>query len=234
VRSDLHKVIVERPRLGSRMPNHKTAMRLRAGALTEAVARGDDYDSGASRASSARRDKRLNENLAPLTRYLRSQVGRPWNKVYGEVCAAIDTRSAVGLHVLQHIPDIVTTKTFAIGKVVYSRWWGMDMPVDGLYVDPRTGLLRHAQSRRSRPVQREGNLVRVSEGLEFQKRDGLWFRMEYRTVDQIRMLEATRQCDRKTIRQIERGDWGEIEEQCKSRTVIGRGFLVRKFRGGGH
>ncbi|MGH9672580.1 MAG: hypothetical protein ACRD44_05315 [Bryobacteraceae bacterium] len=74
----------------------------------------------------------------------------------------------------------------------------------------RAGILVYAESRRWRPPEGEGNLVRVSEDLEFQKEDGLWFRVEYRTVDQTRMLEARRQCDRKTIRQIERGDWGEI------------------------
>ncbi len=194
------------------MPNRDTAMRLRGGGLTSAVAEGEDYDSGARRDFPGGRGKHLNENLAPLERYLRKQVGRPWCKVYGEVCAAIDTRSAIGFHVLQHVPDFVATDTFAVGKVVYQRHrLGSEWPVQGLYVHPKTGLLRYAEQRRWRPPEREGNFVQAGELLEFDKRNGLWFRLDFVAgEDGTRMLVSRRQCDRKTIRQIERGDWGDI------------------------
>ena len=46
----------------------------------------------------------LNENLAPLRRYLHAQVGRPWNKVFSEICC-IDRRNTVQQHIHQHIGD---------------------------------------------------------------------------------------------------------------------------------
>ena len=46
----------------------------------------------------------LNENLAPLRRYLHAQIGRPWNKVFSEICAGIDRRNTVQQHIHQHIP----------------------------------------------------------------------------------------------------------------------------------
>jgi hypothetical protein len=49
------------------------------------------------------RCKGLNENLAPLRRFLRSNVGRPWDKVFAEICEHLNFDSAVQLHIWQHI-----------------------------------------------------------------------------------------------------------------------------------
>jgi hypothetical protein len=51
--------------------------------------------------------RELNENLAPLRRYLHTQIGRPWNKVFREVCAGIDRRNTVQQHIHQHIRDFI-------------------------------------------------------------------------------------------------------------------------------
>src|SRR5690349_2140895 len=50
-------------------------------------------------------EKCLNENLAPLRRFLRSHCGRPWNKVYSEIRERINPNSAVQLHIWQHLMD---------------------------------------------------------------------------------------------------------------------------------
>lgn len=209
MRWDMHKVIVERPRLGSSAPSRKTALRLRSSRLAAADA-GEDYDSGPRRASSGRSDKSLNENLAPLERYLRSQVGRPWAKVYGEVRQGVDTRSAIGLHVLQHVPDLVETDTFLDRGQVCALRWGRPAPMCGLYVHPVTGILRDAdRSQRKRSVTQkpepEPDVVRVSEELEYRKLNGLWFRFRFRVDNQVRFLIEKRQCDKKTIRQLADG-----------------------------
>jgi hypothetical protein len=39
--------------------------------------------------------KALNENLAPLRRYLLKQIGRPWNKVFSEICQNLRVDSVV-------------------------------------------------------------------------------------------------------------------------------------------
>ena len=89
MREDMQKLIVERPRWGSPITNHKSKKRLSSDEVRTALVDSEDYDSGPGRASSARRDKHLNENLAPLRRYLRSQVGRPWDKVFSEIRAKV-------------------------------------------------------------------------------------------------------------------------------------------------
>ncbi len=228
MRSDMHKVIVERPRLlRARWENKKTALRLTKQQSAQAMDAADDYDSGPRRASSRRHEKWLNENLAPLRRYLMRQVGRPWDKVYGEIRKAIDTRSAVGLHVLQHLEGYVATNAFLEDSVVCEwRWRGGAMPVDGLYVHPKTGLLRFAKRRRTPRPEPPLETISVNDSVRYQKLDGLWFRMEYRPAapDELvpgyqgklvraselgcraLVLARKQQCDRKTIRRIESGD----------------------------
>jgi len=79
-------------------------------------------------------------------------VGRPWNKVYSEIRERIDARSALGLHVLQHLEDYVATNTFLKdGKVFEYRRFGCVGEVRGLYVHPVTGLLRYPKPAKKRP-----------------------------------------------------------------------------------
>ncbi|HKQ16287.1 MAG TPA: hypothetical protein VJT80_22900 [Steroidobacteraceae bacterium] len=89
----------------------------------------------------------LNENLNPLRRYLRAQVGRPWSKVYSEIAHNIDRRNTVQQHIYQHLDQFVAiTVVWKDGRLVdvSSGFWRWDRHSlhQELYVDPRTGLLR--------------------------------------------------------------------------------------------
>lgn len=84
--------------------------------------------------------KVLNENLAPLRRYLVRQVGRPWNKVYAEVSAHLRPTSAVQQHVRDHLHDFVAVKPRRLANQLRQRP-GSDLWFQPFYVDPRTGLL---------------------------------------------------------------------------------------------
>jgi len=214
MRSDMQKIIVERPRRGSSLPSKKTALRLSPAKIRAALEDVEDFDSGPKRAASARHQKWLNENLAPLRRYLMGQVGRPWRKVYGEIRQAIDTRSAIGLHVLQHVPDFVSVHTrMENGLIFETGWCYRQRPVSGLYVHPVTGLLRYAKRATPAASEPEPNLVRVNSNVEYEKIGGYWYRMEYETAvsdegASIRVLVLKRQCDRRTTQRIESGDFG--------------------------
>src|SRR4051812_29056576 len=97
MRHDMAKVIVERPRHGGGAKYPRAAFR------SDSHRQMEDHP----RRTSAKRpwmefgrgQKHLNENLAPLRRYLRSQVGRPWDKVYSEIRERINPDSAVQLHI---------------------------------------------------------------------------------------------------------------------------------------
>ena len=76
MREDMLKVIVERPRRRSTKRVLPSVTRLR-----------DDLDGPARLGMRTGYDYReLNESLGPLRRHLEAQVGRPWNKAFGEIC----------------------------------------------------------------------------------------------------------------------------------------------------
>ena len=126
MRRDMFKVIVERPRYFT------------PGGSTRGRAPRDVEDApshqGMHRRYKAHAQKELNENLAPLRRYLLKQVGRPWNKVFSEICEHLRVDSAVQRHVRLHIADFVSIE-------------GRSHCL--MYVDRRTGILRLNKFRRS-------------------------------------------------------------------------------------
>jgi hypothetical protein len=136
----MFKVIVERPRWGA---SHASSAKLK---------RTKDYtikQIGLRRhaCESAPYTKSLNENLAPLVRFLRSRLGQSWDEVFSEICAHLDTGSTVKMHVRQHIEDFVLTR-ISIGR--HGEWlfegevlgvshWSMRRK---FFVDPDDGLLK--------------------------------------------------------------------------------------------
>jgi len=178
MRQDMYKVIVERPRTGKRA--HPAALRLRndlEGPMRLGMRAGYGF-------------LELNENLQPLRRYLRAQIGRPWDKVYSEICARIDRRNTVQQHIHQHIDDFISIKVrekdgrlIAAGRRDPRELW-----YEELYVDPRTGTIReHRRDRRSRSSadwrrQREEEIAArrrvVNERTLLLRIDGIWYRVE--------------------------------------------------------
>ena len=140
MRSDMFKIIVERPRWGA---SHAASPKLK---------RTKDYNLkhiGLKRHAyeSARYTKSFNENLAPLVRFLRSRLGQPWDSVFSEICQNLDTGSTVKMHVRQHIEDFVLTR---ISSGRHGEWLfkgeivGVNARRRGRYffVDPEDGMLK--------------------------------------------------------------------------------------------
>ncbi|MFC4311765.1 hypothetical protein ACFPN2_21960 [Steroidobacter flavus] len=133
MRKDMYKVIVERPRHWK-------------GGDSRAARRRDDHDGPTHLGMRVGYGYRsLNENLAPLRRYLLAQVGRPWDKVFSEICAGIDRRNTVQQHIHQHIEDFIATRVAIRDEELidlsspFRHAAEISQP---LYVDPRTGLIR--------------------------------------------------------------------------------------------
>ncbi|WP_292965772.1 hypothetical protein [Novosphingobium sp. UBA1939] len=141
MRDDMFKVIVERPRWGAR---HAASPKLKR------MPHADTKHIGLKRhvRIGAPYTKMLNENLAPLLRYLRRQRGRRWDAVFSEICASLDTGSTVKMHVRQHIEDFVLTR-ISIGRGGEWMFEGQVLGHNGqwfrrreLFVDPRDGILK--------------------------------------------------------------------------------------------
>jgi hypothetical protein len=131
MRADMFKVIVERPRRG-----HHSAGKLK-------VPRDDRTKMPNGR---GRGTKGLNENLKPLERFLRGNAGRPWSKVYAEICQGLSVRSAVQKHVRDHLSGLVDLRVFErdgeLWTLLYKPRKLERGTRDILYVCPRTGLLQ--------------------------------------------------------------------------------------------
>jgi hypothetical protein len=59
--------------------------------------------SNVSRHSCISNWKEFSDLLGPLRRYLRKQVGRPWDKLWSEITQTLDSRSLTGQHIFDHI-----------------------------------------------------------------------------------------------------------------------------------
>jgi hypothetical protein len=92
-----------------------------------------------------KRQKHRNHNFNPLERFLVRNVGRPWSKVYAEVCASADARSFLGSQVRDYVQRFVATACWLEGRKVMSSCCGRPQEVHGLYVHPRSGLLRRVR-----------------------------------------------------------------------------------------
>lgn len=180
MREDMAKVIVERPRRGGSVRRPGRAVDLEDMPSKESLRR--PYRLRGTH-------KYLNENLAPLRRYLESRVGRPWDEVYSEICAHLRVDSTVQQHVRDHLKDLVEIvpeeRWYSVygaegrRKVRSSRWQSM-------YVDPADGILRkdpdregRARANRRREAERPKDRVRIDGSRELRLVDGIWYEVAY-------------------------------------------------------
>ena len=180
MREDMAKVIVERPRRGGSIRRPGRAVDIEDLPSKESLRR--PYRLRGTH-------KKLNENLAPLRRYLESQVGRPWDAVYSDIAAHLRVDSTVQQHVRDHLKDLVEIVpverwysvygTFGRRKVRSSRWQSM-------YVDPLDGILKkdpdgegRARERRRKEAERPVERVELGPSSELRLVDGIWYEVAY-------------------------------------------------------
>lgn len=180
MRSDMAKVIVERPRAHSsdRHRAHGYKRREQRTPLDELPKRERMWEH-------REQTRELNEHLGPLRRYLRKQVGRPWNKVYSEICQHIRLDSAVQSHVRDHVDQEVEQQVYEKdGKLYHASGYLRDYPLDQvryggerdvLYVHPRTGLLCAIHARRYDWPEKPRTEIDLGDGREYRQVDGIWY-----------------------------------------------------------
>ncbi|MGJ8563443.1 MAG: hypothetical protein ACSHXY_07815 [Alphaproteobacteria bacterium] len=195
MREDMFKVIVERPRSGR---SWATKSKLRY-APDDAPQR----MSGKRIVTlSTRRTKHLNENLAPLKRYLMAQRGRRWDDVFSDICTHLDTGSTVKMHVREHLDDFIERKVriASDGSWVSTSRWGSPIPPTywaNLYVGPADGIVKETsllcrklgiQNRREywadqrRSAQECPQLVHLTGHVFLVQKNGIWFQYELKRV----------------------------------------------------
>jgi hypothetical protein len=185
MRDDMAKIIVERPRRGGgvQFPRYRD----RVDQDFERLPRREGIKRPWTRISW---QKGLNENLAPLERYLRSNVGRTWRKVFGEIRERINMDSAVQFHIWQHVQQYVCSDAIKLDGVwVDNR--GERVRSD-FVVDSRTGLLREnsnrslwkqwKEQRRERERARAIEMKEMQQGSGYRAIDGIWYAVTFARV----------------------------------------------------
>ena len=151
MRDDMFKILVERPRRGGgwarrgRAPTELDSLPKFLGLKRQVRERGG-Y-------------KQLNENLAPLRRYLEGQINRPWNKTYSEIRAHIKPGNTVQEHVLTHVDQFLKIDVVKVPATPLAPcglvdrvggWWPhrwAALREGDLYVDPDDGIIKRAKRR---------------------------------------------------------------------------------------
>jgi hypothetical protein len=188
MRSDMSKVIVERPRLGGK--------HVRKGRETS-----DDLQpkNQGMRAPYMKyyQNKELNEYLSPLKRFLHSRVGQPWNAVWSEISANIRSDNAVQQHVRDHVLMWVcrNTRVDDHGEIwcFESRPSLLKGSGQEFYVDPRDGKLclnnstrsysqKWRESKANQEAEWHAHNRTIADGTKISKHQGIWYAIEEKAV----------------------------------------------------
>ena len=187
MRADMKKVVVERPRRQSNMPNRKFGARL-------PYIPDHDYDEQPKRvgisASYRYSAKWLRDLLGPLERFLQSRMGQPWNDVYSEMCAGLDKRDTTGQHIFDLMERMVARHCLmdVNGKICHFRWGSTLAEVEGFYVHPQTGTLCHAprpnkrELKRRRLLAEEVTWLNINDESGYRKHEGIWYLVKLKRV----------------------------------------------------
>lgn len=168
MRADISQVLIERERWNSRV-GKKSRRRMRR--VMRHKLRTDGAEALSNKEPLLPRrerdwmskypEKEFTDNLRPLGRFLLKNVGRPWSKVYSEVCENLNTNSTVHQHVLDHLKQMVTVDVVMVDGKPYSKpryRHGLEPMTSSakdsfwsLYVNPDTGLLCQAPVPKPKP-----------------------------------------------------------------------------------
>lgn len=177
MRADMAKVIVERPRFGSRLPSRKKGYRKMLQLM------GDQLPAREPMLGHwGGKERSFNEHLGPMRRYLRSQIGRPWNKVHQDLCEYVSFDCVVQKHVLTHVDDYVQRLVSRVdGRICYAEGYrrSLELRPGAMYVCPESGLLKAVPPTRKRLAIQK---VMGAGLVQFLLRDNLWWEVRLRNL----------------------------------------------------
>lgn len=176
------KVIVERPRICSRSPSRKKGYRKYLQSMPVDELPLSEPMLGRWKG----RGKWLNEHLGPMRRFLRSNVGRPWNNVHQDLCEHVSFDNAVQGHVLSHIYDYVHLHVEVEDRAtVFSKaGWRQPRKLDenAMYVCPNSGILKVVQANERH---RSAKRISISEHTLYLHRDNVWWEVRVQSTQNV-------------------------------------------------
>jgi hypothetical protein len=202
MRSDMKKVVTERPRGGGRFKTPKGENRQRQSYPQDEQPHLEKIRAKWIRGGGA---KHFTDVLGPLYRYLVKQVGRKWDAVYSEIARNLPKISVQNRHVYTHIWQFIERDIQIInGEVCYKGNCVDGIPIRSsgrytrLFVHPQTGLLCKAKKGKTPWEYRQGTLdacepgIKVYPGCQYHKLRGIWYEVEVRRFPPLRDVHGLR------------------------------------------
>lgn len=193
MRKDFGKVVIERPRRGSRTA--RSAKARNYGTIWQDE-EGYEYE-GLTRLPVSRKQEGYNNKLGsksfsdllgPLTKYMESSCGRLWDDVYSEIARTLGRSGSEGI---RHIKDTHIDVEVNTYRGVDNEVWAQSdhgvykisdsYRIPQFYVEPETGILRKAPLRKNF-VWRERidpNVIHLTADSDYRRIAGVWYYMEY-------------------------------------------------------
>ena len=197
MREDFGRVIIERPRRGSRWRNVKIRhfgkfIHTDEGIEYEGLTRIPSTSKAALLAYRDRKDP--SDLLGPLHKYLKSSCGRPWDDVYSEIAHTLGrfTKSEGIRHIVDAHIDVYKNTFRGDGGGVYentARWRNRGR-VDvhsysrgHFYIEPETGLLRASRFEKRKFVTSNADAPNPTIPIDnlsiYERIDGIWYLLRY-------------------------------------------------------
>lgn len=128
--------------------------------------------------------ERQGDRLSPLKKFLAAHYGRPWDKVWSEICEANDNRTLRGFHLRQHVKNYVAQDVLLIDDVPHTPGWRGYFPTWLPWVHPKTGILQAPFEKKPRARKQEDlTHIPVDSNRSYEKMDGIWFEVTRQLVD---------------------------------------------------
>jgi hypothetical protein len=193
MRSDMKKVVTERPRSGGGVKTPKGEKRIWQHYTEDELPKRERIRAKWERSYGA---KNFTDVLGPLYRYLLHQVGRPWDVVYSEIAANLPKTSLQNRHVYTHLWEFVEKNVILIDGVACHQGdhsHGLPIRSSGryaqLFINPATGLLCKAKKGKrlahyrwpEREVYQPG--IKAYPGVQYHKLKGDWYEVKVRKFE---------------------------------------------------
>ncbi|MGK7925885.1 MAG: hypothetical protein AB4290_11665, partial [Spirulina sp.] len=173
------------------------------------------------------------DHLSPLYRWLRSQVGQPWDRVYSELCYRLDTSTLSGQHILSHVWDFVERDVTIIDEIPYQKiayfgrrsrldegYWGMR---ENLYIHPNTGMLCIAKKPPRKKAKKRDDVVECDRDRQYRKIDGIWYLVSFQSLPvrhkPFDILLKRKISDRQALKEYEKKVYAFHKRHCTKKEI---------------
>jgi hypothetical protein len=151
MRKDMNKVLTTRPRAGGGTTGMRRTYERKTLPKEARYFKGQRVDLSPKQEGMRKRydvdgdRKYFTDHIQPLYRYLRKQVGRPWNDVWSDICRSLRGTGLQAQHVKQHVKWAVGGIPHSGEKELHSFQWHQPAGYgEQLYVDEE-GILRQGR-----------------------------------------------------------------------------------------